>query len=168
MSKPKPSYYAIIPASVRYASITANAKLLYGEITSLCNQEGYCWASNSYFADLYQKDNKSVSRWIEELRQLGVIHIQNGKSRHRKIYLDKNDLVAATKTKMSKSPRQNCPSDMDKNVQRNNTNNNKKEYSSERQKIFSELEHAKGLKERLAKPIPKHLTIKAKEFGFKI
>ena len=50
----KKSYYAIIPANVRYdASLPANAKLLYGEITALCNAEGYCWASKRFTNSAY-------------------------------------------------------------------------------------------------------------------
>ena len=62
----KKSYYAVVPANVRYDSnICANSKLLYGEITALCNEKGYCWASNQYFADLYDVSKISISRWIK-------------------------------------------------------------------------------------------------------
>lgn len=64
----EPNYYAIIPAEVRYnKSLTANAKLLYGELTALCNKEGYCWADNDYFANLYGTSKKTISRWISSL-----------------------------------------------------------------------------------------------------
>lgn len=64
----EPSYYAIIPANVRYdKDLTPNAKLLYGEITALCNSKGYCWANNEYFANLYDVSKTSISKWISSL-----------------------------------------------------------------------------------------------------
>ena len=73
----KPAYYAIIPATVRYDKrLTPNAKLLYGEITALCHQEGYCWAGNQYFADLYEVSKTSISTWIGNLKDAGHITVE--------------------------------------------------------------------------------------------
>ena len=71
----KPNYYAIIPAEVRYADITPNAKLLYAEITALLQMNGVCFASNKYFSDLYNKNKVTISRWISELSKKGFIKI---------------------------------------------------------------------------------------------
>lgn len=69
-----PGYYAIIPASVRYDTrLCANAKLLYGEITSLCNEFGYCYATNTYFGELYGVTKISISKWINQLIEYGYI-----------------------------------------------------------------------------------------------
>ena len=72
----KPSYYSVTPASVRYdENLPAGAKLLYGEITALCSKEGYCWAGNAYFADLYKKDERTIRNWINALRKAGHIAV---------------------------------------------------------------------------------------------
>lgn len=70
----KISYYAVIPANVRYDKrLPANAKLLYGEITALCNAKGYCWAENRYFSELYGVSKISISKWIKSLCDCGYI-----------------------------------------------------------------------------------------------
>ena len=71
-----PSYYAIIPASVRYdKELRPNEKLLYGEITALCGVSGYCWGSNQYFADLYGVSDRMVREWISHLKERGYIDV---------------------------------------------------------------------------------------------
>lgn len=78
-----PNYYAIIPAKVRYDDrLRANEKLLYGEISALSNKDGECWASNSYFAKVYQVTTPAISRWISDLEECGYISVE---------YIRKND-----------------------------------------------------------------------------
>ena len=72
----KPTYYAIIPAIVRYDDdLSSSEKLLYAEITALCNTTGECFASNAYFANLYSKDKVTISRWMSKLKDKGYIHV---------------------------------------------------------------------------------------------
>jgi len=76
-AEPEPSFYAIIPASVRYdKKVNPNAKLLYGELTALTKKKGYSWASNAYFSSLYDVDKSTISRWIKSLADAGYIRIE--------------------------------------------------------------------------------------------
>jgi hypothetical protein len=82
-----PSYYSVIPANVRYdESLSKSAILLYGEISALTRKEGYCFASNAYFARLYRTTKRSVQTWLSELREAGHIMVQSGDD-PRKIFL---------------------------------------------------------------------------------
>ncbi len=99
----QPNYYAVIPSCVRYCKeLEPCARLLYGEITALTSKEGYCWASNQYFAELYDTDERTVKRWIAHLQELGFIHIETekkGMGWDRKIYI-----IQKTFTKGQKCP----------------------------------------------------------------
>lgn len=125
----KASYYAIIPASVRYdKSITANAKLLYGEITALCNKEGYCWASNQYFADLYEVGPKTISEWVRQLKEGGYVTYVVSEHNSRQIYL--TGVPEKTEggypkilTGGTRKNRQGVPENPDHNNTVNNTSN---------------------------------------------
>jgi len=96
----QPNYYAIIPANVRYdENLKPNAKLLYGEITALCTREGFCWASNDYFADLYNVSTETISRWISQLSNGGylVVQIHKKEGNKRQIFLQETAVNLLTK-----------------------------------------------------------------------
>lgn len=93
MDAERPGYYAIIPADVRYDDrIPANAKLLYGEISALIGADGFCYASNQYFAKIYGLSVDSVTRLFKALEDNGYIKREIEKDRsgqvvRRKIFL---------------------------------------------------------------------------------
>lgn len=110
----KKSYYAIIPANVRYdPSLTDGAKLLYGEITALCNEKGYCWASDTYFMDLYKVSRSTIQRWFHQLESKGyikrVIKYKDGTKEieQRYTYLCDNPMLKNETTPMPKNETEN-------------------------------------------------------------
>lgn len=121
----QPNYYAILPANVRYdKTLKANEKLLYGEITALCDKEGYCWASNSYFSILYNVSKETISRWISNLKDKGYIE--------SKIICNPylNDLSVRVLTIKSIPLDEIINPPLDENVNHNNTSNNIKEINN--------------------------------------
>lgn len=110
-----PNYYAIIPADVRYDKrLKPNAKLLYGEITSLTNKEGYCWAENSYFAELFEVSSETISRWISQLANYGYIDVEllQNLGNKRKIVIKNCSLVKGKKP-LDKKVKTSCQNNQD-------------------------------------------------------
>ncbi|MGV3013247.1 helix-turn-helix domain-containing protein [Staphylococcus epidermidis] len=91
--KEKPNYYSIIPAHVRYdKELKPMEVIMYGELTALSNKYGYSYASNNYFAELYNVHKKTVSTWISNLKEKGyidtvVIRDENMTVTERRIYI---------------------------------------------------------------------------------
>ena len=122
-NEPKPSYYSVTPAEVRYnSSISMGARFLYGEITALSNKKGYCWAENKYFAGLYETTTRTIANWIAELKNAGYISYEIEQNNTRKICLIIGGVGKNFHTPMKKSS-----GGYEKNFQHsiyNNTDNN--------------------------------------------
>jgi uncharacterized phage protein (TIGR02220 family) len=87
----QPNYYGILPANVRYCkALPPAAKVLFTELSALTNKNGYCHASNKYFAELYDVSERIVSNWFKQLEQNGFIRIEIYKTQigtARKVYI---------------------------------------------------------------------------------
>lgn len=70
----KRSYYAIIPADVRYdGRLSATSKIIFGELTTVCNQEGYCWVDKNKLAKKFGLVVETITRRLKELEDCGYI-----------------------------------------------------------------------------------------------
>jgi DNA-binding MarR family transcriptional regulator len=129
---PRPSFFAVIPAPVRYCkTIPPAAKLLYGEITALCSVEGFCWASSSYFSELYGVDRATVKRWLSSLSKAGFIRIEVNRESNvqRRIFLVVPSQGVAQKcaaggAEMRRRSRKNAPQSITKNITKSTTSLN--------------------------------------------
>lgn len=125
-------YYTILPAKIRYdQNLPANAKILYSELVALCSDQGFCWASNGYFAKLYGVDKATVSRWVSKLHKFGYIFFKSD---------DKN---AEGYDEKINEYRQICIAPLDENVNPNNKKKNNKNNKS-RAKARSNDEKMQG------------------------
>lgn len=168
MEEQQRSYYAIIPANVRYdKDLVPNAKLLYGEITALCNDKGYCWASNQYFAELYNVSDRTIKNWISQLADKGYIQ-RSVKYREGTKEIEQRKLFIGRENNFTTSgnyvpdPRENnftTPSEknfLDNNTSINNTFNNtniykgkKKQKSETVSSVIAEYTENKDLQDAL-------------------
>lgn len=169
MEEQQRSYYAIIPANVRYdKDLAPNAKLLYGEITALCNEKGYCWASNQYFAELYGVSVLSVKRWVNSLVTKGYVYRTltykpNSKEVDKRILsIDSGIKIDTTSVQKCYDPSikndtsSSIKNDTDNNTSINNTFNNtdiyngkKKQKSETVNSVIAEYTENKDLQDAL-------------------
>lgn len=143
--QPEANYYAVIPADIRYDDdLIPSAKLLYGEITALCNKKGYCWATNEHFAKLYKTSEKTISRWVKNLEEKGYLATTVQTFRYndgtvkkvRYIFLDKNKMSHMDKN-VSDHMDKNVLDQPDENVPYNNKVNNTKINNNKINKRFN-------------------------------
>ncbi len=128
----RPNYYAVIPAEIRYdKKLKDKAKLLYGEIVALSNKEGYCYASNSYFAELYGVSITTISTLIKNLIDRGYISSEIIYREGTKEIL--NRYLKILKEGYLKNLKEGIKENLkDNNTSINNTSNNNKRENREK------------------------------------
>lgn len=151
-------FYAVIPAVIRYdKSLSPNAKLLYGEITALSNEKGYCWASNDYFARLYNVHKKTIGSWVSLLHKKGYVTVEVLRDSKTNEVLGRN--IWITRSSLAKNERyplsdnvntspQKCEDTHQQIMVQNNTSINIK---NENKRIFSELKNVRLTDEEYSK-----------------
>lgn len=121
----KPSYWAVLPATVRYdENLSSSAKLLYAEISALTQKTGYCYAENSYFEQLYSLTERTIIRLIRELEAGGYIRVDGGGTKCRKIYAGVNTFRDTDKNVSEPLTKMSVPTDKNVSAIINNINNN--------------------------------------------
>ena len=114
----RPGYYGILPASIRYdKNLKPMEKIMYSELTALSNKNGYCNATNSYFAELYEVSKNTVSLWVSDLEKAGYIKTKLIYEAGTKIIKERRIYIADPITKNDDTP-------ITKNREDNNTSIN--------------------------------------------
>lgn len=90
MPEVRRSYWAQLPSEVRYSGeLSSTAKLLYAELSALIGEDGYCWATNTYFAGVLGVSERTISRMITQMESAGFIRCEmaaTDNGRERRIY----------------------------------------------------------------------------------
>ncbi len=96
----RPHNHALIPWEVRYdEELSSTEKLFYGEITALAETQGYCYATNRYFAVLYAISPSQVSRIISKLKAKGLISTEAGEGNYRIIHVSNPEKVRIARSR---------------------------------------------------------------------
>ena len=91
-----PPQILVLPVSV----MSSPKKILLGRILALSNEQGFCWASNSYFKDnIGIQDNRSIQHHLTGLEKDGWITRQvDPKTGDRRIYPNYSKIFGAAPT----------------------------------------------------------------------
>lgn len=70
-------YFLIIPAYIADdPNLCPAAKLFFGRLVQLTSQQGYCWASNDYLANLSNVKPRMIQYWLASLSEKNYISIE--------------------------------------------------------------------------------------------
>lgn len=134
MKKEVQKFYSLCPLEWALDKNIKNELGLLLIISSLCARDGYCWATNTYLAKLFDEPEQTISRKLKILELNQYIAIE---------YKKKGSVIASRTitplTKMLMAVNKNVNGTVNKNAKENNSNNNiiniNNKYTSENKLI---------------------------------
>lgn len=120
----------ILPISILGDSnLTPLERLLLISILSLCKQKGYCWATNEYFAKLFNVRKQTISKSISSLSKNNYIELKfdNSEKNSSKRIIK----ISNTLTKIILGIKENMNTIVNKNHNQYNKYNKKKNIINE-------------------------------------
>lgn len=115
----------ILPISILGDNnLTPLERLLLISILSLCKQKGYCWATNEYFAELFNVRKQTISKSISSLSKNNYIELKfdNSEKNNSKRIIKTSEAL----TKIISGIKENMNTSVNKNLNQYNKYNNKK------------------------------------------
>ncbi len=122
-------YYSIVNKDYMSSNeLNSLDKLLLIHITALCYKEGYCYATNRFFSEIYGYDRKTISRSINKLVDKKIL---NSRLEYNNMNLSKRylSLHIPVWTNVGKGLGLKCKASVYENDQHNIKYENKKEIN---------------------------------------
>ena len=108
--KQLPGYYAILPPKIRYnRNLSANAKLLWAELSALQSHNNEVYATNDYLANLLGlKTERQIQYLLKELKEEKLITIEHSRT-SRTITVKNGEFGISDKPRVNKTQKSKDP-----------------------------------------------------------
>lgn len=108
--KQLPGYYAILPPKIRYnRNLSANAKLLWAELSALQSHNNEVFATNDYLASLLGlKTERQIQYLLKELKEEKLITIEHSRT-SRTITVKNGEFGISDKPRVNKKKKSKDP-----------------------------------------------------------
>lgn len=126
-------------------------------ISSLCAKEGYCYADNEYFAQLFDIDTTNISKKIKLLEDKGYIFVE---------YKKRGCEILERKIRLAKIPIDDWQKYQSTVGENTNRNNNKNTIPPDNNNIINNIILSAPPKGTMVKPTLEELQAYIKEKGY--
>lgn len=119
-------------------------------ISSLCAENGYCFASNEYLADKFKTTVETISRKLKKLENKGYIKIEYERYGFK---VEKRFIRIAIDENINGAIDENVNGAIDENVKENNTSINNTSINNTKGNLGIAIDEFKQMRKSIKKPL---------------